>query len=199
MVRYVGIDPSTKTGLVALDEQGNVLRAKELTGVGSEDPKRMTTLIDEVMRHLQPDDVVCIEGFAFGAQGQGVAFQYGLGHGIRMAMYRRGWQYTEVSPAAVKKFATGKGNTKKDEMVLPIFKRWGFEHSSDNVRDAFVLAQIAFALKGQVAVQITKTQLEVLDAIRNPTPKKKPKTTKSRGKASAAGKRTRSAEQQFLF
>lgn len=52
-MRFVGIDPSTKTGFVALDEDGQVLVAKELTGVGKEDPKRMATLIDEVMRHVQ--------------------------------------------------------------------------------------------------------------------------------------------------
>ncbi|CAM5794693.1 hypothetical protein [Brevibacillus borstelensis] len=174
-MRFVGIDPSTKTGFVALDEQGNVLRAKELTGVGAVDPKRMVSLIDEIVDHLRPNDVVCIEGFAFGAQGQGVDFQYGLGHGIRMALYRRGRQYIEVNPTSVKKFATGKGNTKKDEMVLPIFKRWGFEHPSDNVRDAYVLAQIALALKGDMALKLTKEQIEVLNAILNPPEKKKRK------------------------
>ena len=47
----------------------------------------------------------------------------------------------------LKKFATGKGNTKKEDTVLPIFKRWDFEHPSDNVRDAYVLAQIARSIK----------------------------------------------------
>ena len=30
-MRFVGIDISTKTGFVALDKQGNVLEAKEIT------------------------------------------------------------------------------------------------------------------------------------------------------------------------
>lgn len=66
--RFVGIDPSTKTGFVALDEDGQVLRAKELTGIGKQDPKRMVTLIDEIMRHVQEGDIVCIEGFGFASQ-----------------------------------------------------------------------------------------------------------------------------------
>ncbi|MFP3488828.1 hypothetical protein R0K20_14585, partial [Staphylococcus sp. SIMBA_130] len=82
MTRFIGIDPSTKTGFVALAIGGTVLRAKELTGVGSKDPKRMITLIDNIMEHIQKDDFIVIEGFAYGAQGQGVSFQYGLGHGI---------------------------------------------------------------------------------------------------------------------
>lgn len=174
-MRYVGIDPSTKTGFVALDEGGNVLRAKELIGVGNEDPKRMASLIGEVMSFVKPDDIICIEGFGFSSQQ---AIQLGgIGWGIRIALFRRGISYTEVSPAAVKKFATGKGNAKKDEMVLPIYRKWGFEHSSDNVRDAFVLAHIARALSPNVEMRVTKEQLEVLQAIKNP-PEKKPKRKK---------------------
>lgn len=178
MVRYVGIDPSTKTGFVALDQDGRVLRAKELTGVGDKDPGRMATLIDEVMRHLQPDDVICIEGFGFASQQ---AIQLGgIGWGIRMAMYRRGISYIEVSPAGVKKFATGRGNAKKDEMLLPIFKRWGFEHCSDNVRDAFVLAQIARAVHWRKTkiydeYMLPAYQLEVIHSILNPAEKKRKK------------------------
>lgn len=164
-MRFVGIDPSTKTGFVALDADGNALRQKELTGVGSLDPKRMSTLIDEIVAHLQPDDVICIEGFGFASQQ---AIQLGgIGWGIRMAMYRRNLSYTEVGPAAVKKFATGKGNTKKDEMVLPIFRKWGFENKSDNVRDAYVLAQIAMALSGHDA-GLLSYQHEVIENIKNP-------------------------------
>ncbi|WNF33817.1 crossover junction endodeoxyribonuclease RuvC [Aeribacillus composti] len=161
MRRYVGIDPSTRTGFVALDENGNVLKAKELTGVGSKDPKRMVTLIDEIMRHIHENDKIVIEGFGFASQQ---AIQLGgIGWGIRMALFRRKMKYIEVTPNTVKKFATGKGNAKKEDMILPIFKEWGFEHPSDNVRDAFVLAQIARALNGQV--ELTKFQKEALNKI----------------------------------
>lgn len=176
MVRFVGIDPSTKTGFVAMDAAGSVLLAKELSGIGDQDPRRMVTLIDEIMRHLQPDDVICIEGFGFASQQ---AIQLGgIGWGVRMALFRRGIAYTEVSPAAVKKFATGRGNAKKDEMVLPIWKRWGFEHSSDNVRDAFVLAQIARALAPNIEVQVTKEQFEVLLMLQDTSEKKRKKVAK---------------------
>lgn len=173
-MRFVGIDPSTKTGFVALDEQGNTLRAKELTGVGSKDPKRMATLVGDIMAHLQPGDIVCIEGFAYGAQGQGVAFQYGLGYAIRLAMYHRKIEFIEVTPAQLKKFCTGKGNAKKENMILPIHKHWGFEHNSDNVRDAYVLAQIGRMLNAShTHIPFTTYQSEVLKAIINPPSKKK--------------------------
>lgn len=181
-MRFVGIDPSTKTGFVALDENGKLLRAKELTGIGKEDPKRMVTLIDEIMTHLKPGDVVCIESPAMHAQGKAVGFMWGLAYGVRTAMFRRGWEYIDVTPSQVKKFATGKGNVKKDEMVLPIFKRWGFEHSSDNVRDAFVLAQIARTLHWRETqlydeFMLPVHQLEVVHTILNPPEKKRKKVT----------------------
>lgn len=167
-MRFVGIDPSTKTGFVALNEDGEVLKAKELTGVGNKDPKRMITLIDEIGDHLQEGDFIVIEGFAYHAQGKGVSFQYGLGWGIRMALAKLRFQYIEATPAAVKKFATGKGNAKKDAMAVPIYKHWGFEHTSDNVRDAYVLAQIAkgiyYMLNG-IDNNLTKYQEEVIKTI----------------------------------
>jgi crossover junction endodeoxyribonuclease RuvC len=173
MTRFVGIDPSTKTGFVALDEHGNVLKAKELTGVGSHDPKRMVTLIDEIMDHLQQGDVIGIESPANHATGSYVGQMFGIAWGIRMALFRRGWIYKDITPSQVKKFATGKGNTKKDEMVLPIYRKWGFEHRSDNVRDAFVLAQIIKAISNPAVLVPAKYEAEVIEALLNPPDKKK--------------------------
>lgn len=177
-MRYVGIDPSTKTGFVAIDSAGYVLKAKELTGIGSQDPKRMITLIDEIIAHIKKDDFIVIEGFGFATQ-QGIQLG-GIGWGIRMALARRGIKYTEASPSQVKKFATGKGNAAKDAMAVPIYKKWGFEHSSDNVRDAFVLARIARELNFQHynGLGLTDYQKEVIDAIVNPKPKTRKKGKK---------------------
>lgn len=176
-MRFVGIDPSTMTGFVALSESGEVLRAKELTGIGTRDPKRMITMIDEIVSHIHKDDLIVIEGFGFASQQ---AIQLGgIGWGIRMALHRRGIEYYEASPAAVKKFSTGKGNVKKDEMVLPLFKRWRFEHASDNVRDAFVLSRIAmniFAIQeGGFMVDSMAYQGEVINTILYPKPKSQKK------------------------
>jgi len=176
-MRLVGIDPSTKTGFVAIDTAGNVLKAKELTGIGAADPKRMATLIDEIIDHIRPNDVICIEGFGFASQQ---AIQLGgIGWGLRMALYRRGIKYYEVAPSQLKKFGSGKGNAKKDELAVQIFKRWEYEHKSDNVRDAYVLARIALELdEAQRTKYIKKTpihQYEVIDAILNPVTKAPPK------------------------
>ena len=163
MRRFVGIDPSTKTGLVIMDEDGNLYNTEEIKTTATEDPLRFIDIANQLIDQLEPNDIVCIEGFSYGSRGAGVSTQYGLGWIIRHHLYMKGYEYLEVAPTSVKKFATGKGNTKKDEMVLPIYKRWGFEHNSDNVRDAYVLAQIARATRKDE--ELTSFQKEVMKKV----------------------------------
>ena len=49
----------------------------------------------------------------------------------------------KVPPPMVKKYATDKGNAKKNEVMLGVYKRWGLEFSDDNMADSYVLARIA--------------------------------------------------------
>ena len=162
-MRFVGLDLSTKTGLVILDESGNVLTEKEITSKIKKDPQRMIDLTEQVLSHLEKDDVIAIEGFSYGSRGKGIAFQFGYGYSVQIALYTNDFNYLIVTPSQVKKFATGKGNASKDNMILPIYKKWKYEHESDNVRDAFVLAQIARATK--TSVELAKYQKEVINSL----------------------------------
>lgn len=190
-MRFVGIDPSTKTGFVALDKNGEILRAKELTGVSNEDPRRMVTLIDEVVTHLQPGDFICIEGFPFDTQR--AMFAGGLHHGIRNELFKRKLPYYEIAPNAVKKYVnvTGwvgeKGNKKrltgpqkKKAVMDAVVREFGFYNNSDNVVDAFILAKIAKDLwtinsRNQCSINegfLPNYQAEVLQNILYPQKKK---------------------------
>ena len=48
----------------------------------------------------------------------------------------------KVPPMTLKKYAAGKGNAKKQEMLLQIYKRWGLEFNDDNAADAYALARL---------------------------------------------------------
>lgn len=190
-MRFVGIDPSTKTGFVALDEDGQVLVAKELTGVGKQDPKRMVTLIDEVFSHINKEDFICIEGFSFNSTGQGVDFQYGLGWNIRNSLFRRRIEYWDVAPNAVKKFVnvTGwvgekgsktrlTGPAKKKAVMKAVEEHFGFTHKSDNVVDAYILARIAKEIEDGRGCELLLEcpyQAEVIESIFNSREKAKAK------------------------
>ena len=163
-MRFVGLDLSTKTGLVIIDESGAVITEKEITSKVKEDPQRMIDLTEQVLAHLEKDDIIAVEGFSYGSRGRGVAFQYGYGYSVQIALYTNDFKYLIVTPSQVKKFATGLGNASKESMILPIYKRWGYEHESDNVRDAFILAQIARATK--INTELTKFQKEIIDTLK---------------------------------
>ncbi|MGD6832556.1 hypothetical protein ACQCT5_10355 [Sutcliffiella halmapala] len=178
-MRFVGIDPSSKTGFVALDAHCRVLREKELTGIGSVDPKRMVTLINEVVAHLQPEDIICIEGFPFSTQK--AMFAGGLHHGIRNELYKRKLGYYEVAPNAVKKFVniTGwegekgskkrlTGKAKKKAVMDAVEGHFGFTHKSDNVVDAYILARIAlecFFVRETNSATLSNYQAQVIEKI----------------------------------
>lgn len=176
--RYVGIDPSTKTGVVILDAEGNVLENIEIQGEG-EDPGRINDVVVRTLRLIERTDCVAIENFSHGSTGAYVGQQYAIGWAIRIGLYVRKQPYIEVAPNSLKKFATGVGKGSKDELILPIYKRWGFEHPSDNVRDAFVLAQIIRSM--HEPVQLIKPQQEVIHNLMHP-PKKTNKSKSKRGK-----------------
>ena len=48
----------------------------------------------------------------------------------------------KVPPMTLKKYATGKGNAKKQEMLMQIYKRWGAEFNDDNAADSYALARL---------------------------------------------------------
>lgn len=167
---YVGIDPSSKTGLVIIDENGIVVITEEVTTTNLKGPERLIHIVDTVLnrvRYIQDSEKdkvhVAIEGFSYGSKGKGIDFQYGLGWYFRIKMHQRRIGYIEIPPSNVKQFATGKGNTKKENMIMPIYKRWGFESDSDNIRDAFVLAQMSKAI--DKPGKLTKDQLKAIEKV----------------------------------
>lgn len=158
-MRYVGIDPSTKTGLVIL-QSGEAIIDIEISSKVEEDPERFMDIANQLMCYMYQSDFICIEGFSYGSKGKGVSTQYGIGWLIRSELIKNGYFYQEVSPGGLKKFASGKGTTKKENLIMPIYKKWGYESDSDNIRDAYILAQIARAIHEDIP--ITSYQKEVI-------------------------------------
>ena len=49
----------------------------------------------------------------------------------------------QIPPMTLKKYAAGKGNAKKQEMLMQIYKRWGIEFNDDNAADSYALGRLA--------------------------------------------------------
>ena len=153
-MRFVGIDPSTKTGFVILDSNGEVIVEEEIRPTATKDPARMIDIVKQIKAYLQPNDKIVIEGFAYGAKGRAVDFQYGLGWLIRAMLHVEKYGYSDATPSQVKKFASNRGNAKKEDLVLPLYKKWGYEHPSDNVRDALIMAKMSYSMYNHEGLQL---------------------------------------------
>ena len=145
--RYVGIDPSSVTGFYIQDGEGKTVVEADVFYEYKVDPERMIHIADTIIEQLNINtDIICIEGFSYDSKGRGIAYQFGMGYVLRENLQRNGFTYYEVTPSGVKKFATGNGRAKKEHMIEPIRERFGFYHPSDNIRDAYVLSEIAKAI-----------------------------------------------------
>ena len=93
-------------------------------------------------------DVVLIEGYSF-ASRSGQAFSIGeLGGVVRVALTKIKKPFIEIPPTCRAKFATGKGNASKNEVVSAISARTGIIWSNpggDDKCDAWVLEQMGLA------------------------------------------------------
>lgn len=153
MIRFVGIDPSTKTGLVALDINGKVLVATQIEGIGDIDPKRMFTMIDRIRENLLKTDIVAIEGFGYASQQ---AIQMGgIGWAIRGLLWRSGMEYKEISPNTLKARVGVSGwkgekgskvrldkKEKKQAVITGTERTFGRSFTNDNINDGYILAQM---------------------------------------------------------
>lgn len=95
-------------------------------------------------------ELSCMEGYAFSRQ---MAHMLGeVGGTAKLAMLKNfGMKHPAaipvvVTPPALKKFVTGKGNAEKSDMKLQVYKLWGVEFKDDNQADAYGLCRIAESL-----------------------------------------------------
>jgi Holliday junction resolvasome RuvABC endonuclease subunit len=67
-----------------------------------------------------------------------------------------------IPPMTLKKYASGKGTAKKQEMLLQIYKRWGIEFLDDNAADAYALSRLAGGH------QISAIETQIVEQIKDP-------------------------------
>lgn len=149
-MRIMGLDPSSNTGYVILDEDGNLVKAGVVTFKAAKDRFARYEKYEYKIINLIDDydiDLVVIEGYSFAGKFNN-SFQYELGTVFRMALYKRDILFVEVPPSSLKKFITGKGNGRKDLIMLSVYKLWDFDTDNDNEADAYGLAQFGRGIIG---------------------------------------------------
>ena len=131
---------------------------------------RIAEITQEVFVRTFGVDLVLIEGYAFGARGQAVYQIAELGGIVRFWLYQHEILTVEVTPATLKKFATGKGNAPKDAMIAAAIRRFhlGEGHDDNNEADAYLLWCLAREAYGGPVATLPAAQAAVAHALNWP-------------------------------
>lgn len=162
-VNVVGLDLSlTSTGVCTK------FGPTTIPGGTLRDERRLVWIRDAILGHTDLANLVVIEGYAFGAGGHGQAGVRGiaeLGGVVRVALYEAGLPFVVVAPATLKKYATGKGNAPKDQVLVQAVKRSGMEFRSSDEADAWWLWAMAKDHYGELLIEMPKEHRAALDKV----------------------------------
>lgn len=136
-MRIIGLDLSLTCAGVCSDNGPRVLKPPRHHDRGME---RLAWFKDQLSFAHAHDAFVLIEGYSFNSR-QGGEHLGELGGVIRLQLFEQGIPFVEISPAALKKVATNKGNANKDAMVATA-ARLGCPADDNNAVDAWYLYQL---------------------------------------------------------
>lgn len=143
-----GIDLSlTGTGVVVLKNDGIMdflIKSKPTEKKRPIDEiERIVLIKNQIIDILKkyPPELVVIEGLAFGVRNATSLVQLaGLNYFIREYLWQNNIKFIIIPPTSLKKFITGHGLAKKDEMMMVVHEKYGVSFLDDNTNDAFCLA-----------------------------------------------------------
>lgn len=111
---------------------------------------------------------IMIEGYSFGSKFTRAHAMGELGGVVKVALYRAGYKMVEIPPTCRAKFATGRGNASKTDVLSAIR---GLTHrtfdgpSGDDECDAWVLEQMGLAVLNESQYEWSESQLSALDKV----------------------------------
>lgn len=89
--------------------------------------------------------LVILEGYSYGSKGAAVVNIGELGGVVRLMLYERGVPTVEIPPACLKKYACGRGNASKEDVLQAGVMRSGRTFADNNACDAWWLHQMGLA------------------------------------------------------
>lgn len=164
---FLALDLSQTSTGVALWFEGEIPETKALKN-SLEGPERLIWIRDQIreltIRCVRPPDLVVLEGYDFGTR-HGAHHAGELGGIVRVDLWEHGIPYVVVSPAELKKYATGRGNASKHDVSQAAAHRFGRTFKTDDEADARWLLDMALARYGLPHVRMPVPNRAVLDKI----------------------------------
>ena len=145
---FVGIDPSYNgMGIVIINQQAIIIEQILHKSKGDSDEERLLDIENrmEFVPQIRKLNRVYMEGPSYSSNGKFVLQMGALHFMIRLIFLKKKISYSIIAPGTLKKFVCGegKGNAKKELMLLKTFKKWGVEFADNNLCDAYGLARMA--------------------------------------------------------
>jgi crossover junction endodeoxyribonuclease RuvC len=174
-----GVEPARALRIVALDLSLTATGYAMNTGHGViEAPsvkrdsdlaahwRRLREQRNRIRRVTGSADVVAIEGPAFSKGADPSAHERaGLWWTVVDHLLLNAIPVVVISPTGLKRYATGKGNASKAEVVAAAIRRLRYGGHDDNVADAMWLFQMAAAYYGQPHVEVPAPHRSALTAV----------------------------------
>lgn len=148
--KVLGLDMSTVTGLAVVRRDRIILHTEVVTFpklTGCERINAIAGRVLDVYYEHKPDFVV-IEDYAVSRFGGSAIVSISIGSVLRFLLWQNDITYLEVSPTSLKKFVTGKGNSPKEQMILEVFKRYGYTSKTNDIADAVGLGMFGLCAAG---------------------------------------------------
>lgn len=163
-MRFLGLDLSlTSTGYSINGNTGII--ATKLKGA-----ERLSVVSNKIVDIAVSNriDVAIIEGYSFASRNSQAHSIGELGGSVRMKLWENGLAFVDVPPTCRAKFATGKGNAGKTEVVSAISSKTGmafFGAGADDECDAWILEQMGLAYIKKSPHSWNKEQIEALTKV----------------------------------
>lgn len=153
---FIGLDLSlTSTGIAALHRQHIAVSrepSKQYGDTTAGTAERLRGLVDRIFdRHIPVTEhtYVAMEGPAFASVNGKAHERGGLWWLVRTKLLARGIDTIVIPPSSVKKYATGKGNAKKDAVLAAVIRRYpDADVTGNDEADALILAAMCARYHG---------------------------------------------------
>jgi Holliday junction resolvasome RuvABC endonuclease subunit len=162
----VGLDLSYRASGVAIRDKKEYVFCVEI-------PRKRTDnvlfVIDQIVKGIIPNlikgDQLIVEDYAFSHSASGIK-NVSVGSVIRFLSWKvTGNHPVLVSPTTLKKFATGKGKSKKEHMLLALSKQTGKEFETSDEVDAWFLSEIGMYIAGNSILKGAQARKQALERV----------------------------------
>lgn len=163
-LQLMGLDLSLTSTGYSISQKTGIISTK------SKGAQRLSEMSNDILGILADNsvDVVIIEGYSFASRNSQAHSIGELGGAVRMRLWEFGVPFVDVPPTCRAKFATGKGNASKSEVISAVSARTGIIWSgpgSDDMCDAWVLEQMGKQILNCSDFEWPKQNLSALDSI----------------------------------